>query len=231
MRKLKWILITIIIIVTISSVLLVGFYFVRRYVFDVEKPYYATVIDAKWSVVYLDSDKYVTLAGVLVPDSLKEGPNPIPELVNNIGKILKGKKVKVELLERHRSGAANKHDLVRIYLEDGTCVNTYLLKNGMAFFSKGYYRGREKEIEAEKDGQINKRGIWAKDLKLLYVGSLHWEAIHYPECPEVKKINPEDRIEYYTRPVKVHWYRDGSASPEICSYCAEIRKTKPKELQ
>jgi len=203
-------------------------YVIRRYIFDIEEPYYATVIDAKWSVVALDSDKKVTLAGIYIPDTLEDGPNPIPEQVDNIGKILIDKKVKIELMERYRTGAPNKSDLVRVYLEDGTCVNTYLLENGMAFFSHGYYRNKEREIEAEARAKKAKKGIWSKKLDLLYVGSKDWEGVHYPECPEVKKIKPESRIEYYNRPVAVHWYRDWD--PE-CPYCDEIKKTKPEHLK
>jgi len=203
-------------------------YVVKKYIFDIEKPYSATVIDAKWSVLYLNNGKYVTLAGISIPDKLERGPNIFPELVNNIGKILIDKKITIELMERYRTGAPNKSDLVRVYLEDGTCVNTYLLENGMAFFSHGYYRDKEKEIEAEARAKKAKKGIWAKDLQLLYVGSKDWEGVHYPECPEVKKIKPENRMEYYNRPVAVNWYRDWD--PE-CPYCDEIRKTKPEHLK
>lgn len=198
--------------------------------FDIEEAYYATVADAKWSVVLLDGGKKVLLAGVRIP--LNESKiNYDPELVYVAKDLLLGKRVKVELMERARAGAPHKHDLVRLYLEDGTCVNTYLLENGLAFFSHGYYRDKDREFEAEARGKREGKGIWSdKDsLDLLYVGSKRWEGVHYPECPEVKKIRPEDRMEYYNRPVAVNWYRGWF--PEGCPYCKEIRKTKPKELQ
>jgi len=217
------------IIIVLISILI--YHTCKKYIFDIEKPYYAKVLNAKWSTVSLDNGGKVGLAGIVVPDRPEEGPNLFPAMVNNIGKILNGKRVKIELVERARSGAYHKYDLVRIYLEDGTCVNTYILENGMGLFSHGYYRGMEREIEAENRGKKAGKGIWAnKDkLDLLYVGSKQWEGIHYPECPEVKKIKLNDRIEYYSRPVAVHWHRDWY--PEGCSFCIEIRKTKPKRLQ
>jgi len=228
MKKINITLTILVSIVVLCSVLFGGFYAIRKYVFDVEKPYYATVIDAKWSVVALDSGEKVELSGILVPLNKTE-INFFPQLVTASRDLLVGKKVKVELIERFRTGGPHKYDLVRLYLEDGTCVNTYLLENGLAFFSHGYYRDKEKEIEAEARAKKAKKGIWAKDLDLLYVGSKDWEGVHYPECPEVKEIKPKDRMEYYSRPVAVNWYRGWY--PEGCPYCNEIRKTKPKELQ
>jgi len=216
----------------IVSISCFGLYYVsRRHIFDIEKPYYATVVDARWSTVSLRNGENVGLAGINIPDRPEDGPNSFPELVANIGNILVGRRVKVELVERTRTGAYHKYDLVRIYLQDGTCINTYLLENGLALYSHGYYRGKEREEEAEARAKKEGKGIWANknNLNLLYVGNKHWEGIHYPECPEVKKIKPEDRIEYYSRPMAVHWYRDGY--PEGCPYCDEIRKTKPEELQ
>jgi len=224
-------LIIIFICFAFAALLLKGGHFVfRKYVFDIEKPYYAKVIDARWSVVLLNNGEKVSLAGIFIPWD-KDMINYNPELEKNAGKILNGKTVKIELVERHRSGAYHKYDLVRICLEDGTCVNDYLLENGLAFFSHGYYRGKDRAFELEAKAKKEKKGIWAnKDkLTLLYVGSKHWEGVHYPECPEAKKIKPEDRIEYYNRLPKVHWYRDGY--PEGCPYCDEIRKTKPEHLR
>ncbi|MCK4851666.1 MAG: hypothetical protein KAS86_01000, partial [Candidatus Omnitrophica bacterium] len=126
-------------VAVIVSISCVGLYYIgRKYIFDIEKPYCAKVVDARWSVARLDNGHEVILAGVFIPDRSEDGPNLFPGLVDNIGKILNGRRVKIELIERARSGAYHDGDLVRIYLQDGTCVNTYLLENGMAFYSHGY---------------------------------------------------------------------------------------------
>ncbi len=224
-------LIIIFICFAFAALLLKGGHFVfKKYVFDIEEPYYAKVVEVKGHILRFDNNEIALLAGVEIPWG-KGTINHIPKLLETSERILLDKKVKVEIVERPRTGAYHKHDLVRIYLEDGTCVNDYLLENGLAFFSHGYYRGKDRAFELEAKAKKEKKGIWAnKDkLTLLYVGSKHWEGVHYPECPEAKKIKPEDRIEYYNRLPKVHWYRDGY--PEGCPYCDEIRKTKPEHLR
>ena len=203
---------------------------VRRNIFDIEPIYSEYVTDAKWTIVVLDDKKKVMLAGVYIPFERTE-LNYKPNLVDVVGDMLIGKKVKVELLEKARSGAHHKHDLVKIYLYDGTCINEYLLKNGLAFFSHEYYRGKDRDFMLEAKAKQGGKGIWAnkEDLKLLYVGSKNWKGVHYPECPEADKIKPDDRIEFYHRPFSIYWYRD--RYPDGCEYCSEIKKTKPKELQ
>jgi len=224
---------TIIILAVLVFVILtamIGRYVFKKYIFDIEKLYNAKVVDARWSVVLLDNGEKVSLVGVMIPWN-KNMINYSKEMEDVSGKILNGKDVMVELIERQRTGAYHKYDLVRIYMEDGTCVNTYLLENGLAFFSHGYYRGKEKDFESEAKAKREGKGIWANkdDLQLLYVGSKQWEGVHYPECPEVMKIDAEDRMEYYNRMPKIHWYRDWY--PEGCPYCDEIRKTKSEHLK
>lgn len=227
MRKIFLVLVLIVCVILLAFG---GRYVFRKYIFDIEERYSAKIVEVKGYIIRIDNDKIVLLAGVEIP-WIKGKLNYMPPLPEASEKLLLNKRVSIELVEKPRAGTYHKHDLVRVYLEDGTCVNTYLLENGLAFFSHGYYRGKEKDFESEAKAKREGKGIWAdKDkLKLLYVGSKQWEGVHYPECPELKKVKPEDRMEYYNRMPKIHWYRDWY--PEGCPYCDEIRKTKPKELQ
>jgi len=96
-------MIIILICCAFAALLLKGGYFVfRKYVFDIEEPYYDEVVDARWSVVLLNNGEKVSLAGVFIPWD-KDMINYNPELEKNAGKILNGKTVKIELIERHRS--------------------------------------------------------------------------------------------------------------------------------
>ena len=221
-------------LIFISGLTIVGslsYEYIRKYMFDIEQPYFATAVDVKsGSILVLDTEKKVVMAGVHIPYR-ESALNFMPELLEEPKKLLKNKKIKIELVERYRTGGFANYDLVRVYLENDICINDYLLKNGLAFFDHGYYRDKDNYFELEKKAKNEKKGIWKKknSLKLLYVGSKHLEGVHYPECPIVNSIQLVDRIEYYERPPMVHWYRDWY--PFGCAHCDEIKKIKPKHLR
>ena len=222
----KYIFVTIIVVGL--SILL--FNVVKKHIFDVEAPYYDKIIDvSKGSVIILEKNEHVVLAGVHIPYE-QDSVNYHSEWLEYPKKFLKDKRVKIELIERHRTGSFANYDLVRVYLENGICVNDYLLVNGLAFYDHGYYRGKDEYLKLVEKARKEKRGLWLNEnLGLLYVGSKNSDSIHYPECSEVEKIKAENRVEYYDRPPYVHWYK--MSYPHDCKYCEEIRKTKSEHLK
>jgi len=139
--------------------------YILRHLFDIEEPYYAVVVDVlKDALVILDNDKAVGMAGVHVPYK-KDSLNYMPDLLDKRLELLKDKRVKVELVERRRTGGAANYDLVRIYLENGICINDYMLENGLAFFDHGYDKNKDHYLDLE---------FKAKQQRKAYI-VVHWK--------------------------------------------------------
>lgn len=166
------------------------------------------------------------LAGVYIPR--KGEVNYIPALEDNIKKILLDKKFKFKKV-LNKNIRYPKYDLVNVYDESGKCINGELLKTGQAFFDQGFYTGKDLYEKLEQEAKKQNLGIWKnkEKLKLLFATSKNWWGFHYPECPEVQKIKPKDRTDFYFYLTSIFYHR----YPEFdCKYCKEIEKkfNRPK---
>jgi len=184
---------------------------------ETKNNFYDTINNIDGNLLILSDGRKVLLAGAYIPR--KEDYNYYTILEDNIKSILLGKRFKFKKI-LNKGTRYPKHDLVNIYDKNGKCINAELLKSGWAFFDHGFYSGSNYYEKLEREAKKQNLGIWKnkQSLKILFVTSRYWWDFHYPECPEVQKIKPEDRIEYYVWPTPIFYYRD----PADCKFCREI---------
>ncbi len=211
--KIVTVLIIIILLIALSS----GLYLFYSKVLLPNRVYYDKVMTIDGNRLFLNKGKTVMLAGVYVP--WKSELNYREEMKEYINELLLWKDAKIELVLK-QGIVYPKFDLVNVYLSDNTLVNKKILEEGMGFFDQGYYRGKRFYEKIEAKAKEKGAGIWKdkQNLTILYVSSQDWWDFHYPECPEVKKIKPSRRIDYYFFPEPIFYYR----TPADCKYCDEI---------
>ena len=185
----------------------------------------ATVTSVDWGdILTLSDGSYAYLAGVKIP---YEGINYRQEMIDNIKMLLVNVRIKYKVvLEKYENGYP-KYNLIKAYLKDGTSVNEKLLKEGMAFFDHGYYKGKERFYEFEREARKNKVGVWgsAKPPQPIYAAHKDWEFLHYISCPELKNVTHENMVHYYFHPPFII---GGKALTLTCEYCLPIRRQKEK---
>ena len=164
------------------------------------------------------------MTGVYIP--VAKDLNYREDLVSNIKSLLVGKEIHYKIIEKgsHTKNIYPYYNLVVAYLNNDTeSINERLLKSGMAFFDQGYYKGKDKYFQSEKEAKKKKIGLWQDPgPTVLYIGSRNWWDFHYPECPEIKKIKEKDKVYYYFLPDYPFYYNTG---PDLdCKYCREIEK-------
>lgn len=124
--------------------------------------YCSHVIDGDTIIVIIDGKKEkVRLIGVDTPE--KDGPYTKAEPFNREAsaftkKMTEGKKVRLEYdwQKRDKYGRL----LAYVYLEDGTFLNTELVKQGYAtVFRKFRFKYRDDFIRYEREASENKRGL------------------------------------------------------------------------
>lgn len=189
--------------------------------------YTGRVVEIRYeNVLVLDNGHDVALAGVYIPRADHDA-NYQPELAEGFMYLMTDREIRYRIL-----ASASRHypvyDLIEVLEPDGSSLNEQLVREGKVFFDRGYYPGHRRFEQLEDHAKKNRRGIWAKkdDLKLLFVGKQNWERYHYPECPLVQDIEPDERIEFFIVPPGIHGFR----APDIdCSYCRGIeeRENRP----
>lgn len=202
-------------ILIISAVTLYFIDHIKAY--NAKNVFFEIVENVDGNIIALNNGRKVQIAGIYIPQYGEL--NYLPEMQENINKLLVGKKIKFKILLK-KDIRYPKFDLVNLYDKNGKCLNTELLKTGQAFFDHGYYKGKKRCQELEKKAKANSLGIWKNKERLvpLFISSRNWWDFHYPECPEVKKIKPKDKEEYYFFPQAVFFYK----GPAECKYCREI---------
>jgi len=177
------------------------------------------VMNIHWcNVLQLSNGDAIVLAGVLLRYEGTAGYKK--ELCENFEKMLVGKKIRYKTILKWKQGINYpRNSIALVYLDDGTFLNETLLKEGMAFFDHGYYKGKEHFYELQEEARRNKRGMWGSDNppRPRFVGKKDWRFIHYPECPEVKDLPEGEKIYFYFHPPSVPGGRIWAYN---CSYCA-----------
>ena len=180
------------------------------------------------NVVVLADGTRLQLAGIYIPS--RDHINYRTYLEEKIVNIVKNKTFYVKIIEKAKERYP-KYDLVLLYadVESNVSLNEELLIKGMAFFDHGYYDFKGHFEDMERSAKVNQYGIWKEkdSLKLMFVTSRDWRGFHYPECPEVEKINEREKIEYYFLPQAIFYYRYPETS---CAHCRdiEIKNARPK---
>jgi len=154
----------------------------------------------------LSSGETVDMIGVYMPGIGED--NHFPESTMKIKKMIEGKMFTIKR-KLKKADIYPKLPLVEVLLENGESLTEKLLKDGTMFFDHGFYVEEKKYWLLEKEARGKRRGIWKNPsrLELKYVSSRAWNIIHYPNCPEVAKAQPVERIDYFFMPAEVVGYR------------------------
>ena len=93
--------------------------------------------------------------------------------------------------------------LAYVFLEDGTCVNSTLLKEGLAYHLPRKPNVRYDDLfhRLQQDAMSNRRGMWRdwKEEKTAYPGNRRSKRFHLKSCPFGKKISPKNRVVFTNR--------------------------------
>jgi len=120
--------------------------------------------DTFWIINAKGQEEKVRLIGVDAPESRKSGKKEIgyygKESKAYVTQILTGKKVRLEYdvskYDRY------KRTLAYVYLENGTFLNAFLIKNGYASVMTVPPNVRHADlfVQLQKEARENKRGLW-----------------------------------------------------------------------
>lgn len=165
---------------------------------DAIQTYEAQVIRAVGTHLLLNNLNVVKMVGVYVPSP--DEPNHHEGAYEHLMASLIGRKVTLRTVEKKHKDGYPYEDLVEVFV-DGENLNRQLLESGMAFFSEDHWNKNEKESyrQLEEEAKSIGVGIWAnaENLKELYVRPRNGRFVHFPGCPHVKDLSPEDRVIYY----------------------------------
>ena len=204
----------VVLIFLLSVILIFGTYLILDFynILDREE-FTADVVALEGSnILYLSNNREVLLAGIRIPEASEV--NYDKELRNNFRKYIEGKTYKFKLISK-KTQDYPLYDTVLAYLPNETLINDIILKKGMAFFDHGWYADKSRFEQLEKEAKMHKKGLWGNidKYKVVYISAKHLQDYHLPDCPEVKDIKPEDRIDYYFQPPDIYAYR----SPGECA--------------
>ncbi len=135
-----------------------------------ESKYYkvAYVIDGDTFVTDVDGrDITVRMLGIDTPETVdpRKGVQCYgPEASNESKRLLASSSVRLVANKDREAKDKYGRYLMYVYLEDGTSINEYLLKNG---YAREYTFGRpysfQKEFkESEDEARLTKKGLWSK---------------------------------------------------------------------
>lgn len=171
-------------------------------------------------LLILDSGEAVVLAGVHIPTE-DSGPNYHVEIGDEFQQLMLNRRISYRIISPRKEDYPV-YDLIEVVEPDGSVLNETLLGQGKAFFDHGYYPGHARYRKIEEKARMNSKGLWGKyDLQVVLVGKQSWKRLHYPECPSVRDVDPEERMNYYFVPPEIYAYR----YPDFdCQYCQELEK-------
>ncbi|MFD2200810.1 thermonuclease family protein [Shivajiella indica] len=120
--------------------------------------------DTFWVKNIAGQEEKIRLIGIDAPEARKTGKKEIghygKEASANIERILLGKRVRLEFdVSRYDR---YKRTLAYVFLEDGTFLNAYLVKNGYASVMTvpPNVKYAELFVSLQREARDNKRGLW-----------------------------------------------------------------------
>lgn len=93
--------------------------------------------------------------------------------------------------------------LAYVFLPDGSMVNEKLLRSGLSYclYKMPNVKYDSRLLKAQRDAMQAKLGMWRdwQETKGRYVGNRNSRRFHLANCPEVKRISPQNRILFSKR--------------------------------
>ncbi|MBN1688013.1 MAG: thermonuclease family protein [Candidatus Omnitrophica bacterium] len=147
----------------------------------------------------LSGERVVGLVGVYIP--LYGEANFREEFYKEIAREILHQEVKLRILEKKHSVGYPYVDLAEIYFPGGENINHELLRTGLAFFNEDHWDKNEKEEYRALEDQARRErlGLWEDPdkLEVMFIRPRNGRFIHFPDCPHVRDLKPEDRVDYY----------------------------------
>lgn len=186
-----------------------------------EKTYEAEIKRLQGHHLALDNGETVRMVGVYIP--IPGSPNYDPESFQYVFKLLLGKRAGFRTVEEKHETGYPYFDLVEVTLE-GMNVNQHLLKTGKAFFNEDHWDKDEKRAyrESAHEAEAKRLGIWEKkdDFEVLFIRPRKGRFAHFPDCPHVKGLKPEERVDYFVPLPRSPFLAVRYAF--LCDYCRPI---------
>ncbi|KUJ95459.1 MAG: Nuclease (SNase domain protein) [Desulfonauticus sp. 38_4375] len=114
-------------------------------------------------------------------------------------KLVKGKKLKLEEVEKDRFGRI----IAQVYTADGNWINREMLAQGFAFYfeHKGVFYPRL--LKAQQEAMRLRKGFWAKLLELplarrSYLGNSYSRRFHQLSCPNGQLISSRHKRLFFS---------------------------------
>ena len=93
--------------------------------------------------------------------------------------------------------------LAYIFLADGSCLNSRMLENGMAFYlyRRPNVKYDKRLLKKQQDAMKAQKGLWRnwKEVKGKYIGNQKSRRFHQVACPNAKNIKRKNRTIFSTK--------------------------------
>lgn len=93
--------------------------------------------------------------------------------------------------------------LAYIFLADGSCLNSRMLENGMAFYLYRWPNEKydKRLLKKQQDAMKAQKGLWRnwKEVKGKYIGNQKSRRFHQVACPNAKNIKRKNRTIFSTK--------------------------------
>jgi micrococcal nuclease len=129
--------------------------------------------------------------------------------------LVEGQKIRLEF-DRDKKDHYGRL-LAYVYLEDGRCVNSELVRGGWAYvlFKKPNIRYDRLLVQAQRSAMSAGAGIWKRwrETGEEIIGNRRSRRFHLVRCPESRKVHPKNRVSFPS-----HWkaYWHGYAPSKKC---------------
>jgi len=93
--------------------------------------------------------------------------------------------------------------LAYIFLADGSCLNSQMLENGMAYYlyRRPNVKYEKRLLKKQQAAMKDQKGLWRnwKEVKGKYLGNQKSRRFHQVACPNAKKIRRKNRTTFSTK--------------------------------
>ena len=180
-------------------------------------------VHAKWVVdgdtIVLKDGRHVRYIGINAPEKGRVGKSSAPfsqKARKRNEHMVRGQTLRLQSDQEQKDRFGRL--LAYIFLQDGTMVNSELLREGLAYFlpTPPNMRYAKELLAAQRQAMQHQRGIWRhfKDRdEEGYLGNSRSRRFHHPNCPQAAKIGKSNRV--YFKKMREAFYQ-GFAPAKGC---------------
>jgi micrococcal nuclease len=155
--------------------------------------------------VILEGRKRVRYVGIDAPEVAHDGKpgDPLGDGAARYNRnLVMGRWVRLEF-ERERQDDYGRL-LAYVFLEDGTLVNSELVRQGLAYLcpKQRPLRYWERLLDAQRQAMKEQRGVWSLPPprpEVVYMANKRSGVFHRPSCPLGRSVKPGHRVQFKER--------------------------------